>query len=249
MSQTLILIRGESEWNEMNLFTGWEDVDLSEKGHRQARRAGKILLEEGILPDVAYTSFLKRSIHTLNHILEQMDEEYIPVHKSWRLNERHYGALQGLNKHDVAARYGEEQVMLWRRSYDVCPPQLEEDDERNPKRLPAYRFVPQEELPMAESLKMTIERVAPYYETRIRQDLREGKTVIVAAHGNSLRALVKYLDRIPDEMISDVDIARDIPLVYELDDDGRPVSHRYLGDAGMVQEELELARNHWRGIW
>ena len=248
MSHTLILIRGESEWNELNLFTGWEDVDLSENGHRQARKAGKILQEEGIIPDVAYTSFLKRSIHTLNHILEQMDEEYIPVHKSWRLNERHYGALQGLNKSDVAARYGEEQVMLWRRAYDICPPRLEEDDERNPRRSPAYRFVPGEELPMAESLKMTIERVVPYYETRIREDLHNGKTVIVAAHGNSLRALVKYLDHIPDDQISDIDIARDIPLVYELDEDCRPVSHRYLGDAEAVRRELEKAKNHWRGF-
>ena len=190
----LVLVRhGESEWNKLNLFTGWTDVDLSEKGHQEAMQAGKLLKEEGYDFDVCYTSYLKRAIHTLNHILDEMDRNWLPVHKSWKLNERHYGALQGLNKSETAEKYGEQQVKIWRRSFDVKPPVLEESDERAPQNQAMYRNV-KETLPLHESLETTIERVIPYFEGVIKKDMQEGKRVIIAAHGNSLRLniLINY---------------------------------------------------------
>jgi len=244
MSHTLVLIRhGESEWNKLNLFTGWTDVDLSENGVKEAIEGGKLLKAEGIEFDVAYTSYLKRAIHTLNHVLEQMDEEYIPVHKSWKLNERHYGALQGLNKSETAAKYGEEQVKIWRRSFDVCPPELTADDDRNPANQKPYRDVDPKDLPLTESLKITIDRVVPYYEEVIKKDLEAGKTVVIAAHGNSLRALVKYLDNISDEEIVGLNIPTAVPLVYELDDDLKPISHRYLGDQEAIAAKMNAVKN------
>ena len=198
----LVLVRhGESEWNKLNLFTGWTDVDLSEKGHEEAKNAGRLLKEEGYDFDVCYTSYLKRAIHTLYHILDEMDRAWLPVNKSWKLNERHYGALQGLNKSETAEKYGEEQVKIWRRSFNVKPPALEADDERSALKQPMYRDVDKALLPANESLETTIERVVPYFNEVIRPDMQAGKRVIIAAHGNSLRALVKYFDRISDEEI------------------------------------------------
>ncbi|MBQ9644608.1 MAG: 2,3-diphosphoglycerate-dependent phosphoglycerate mutase [Lachnospiraceae bacterium] len=239
MSHTLVLIRhGESEWNKLNLFTGWTDVDLSENGVQEAIQGGKLLKAEGIKFDVAYTSYLKRAIHTLNHVLEQMDEEYIPVYKSWKLNERHYGALQGLNKSETAEKYGEDQVKIWRRSFDICPPELDPSDERAPINQEQYKDVDPSLLPLTESLKITIDRVVPYYEETIKKDLAAGKTVVVAAHGNSLRALVKYLDNISDEDIINLNIPTAVPLVYELDDEFKPISHRYLGDQEAIAAKM-----------
>ncbi len=244
MSHTLVLIRhGESEWNKANLFTGWTDVDLSENGVKEAIQGGKLLKEEGIKFDVAYTSYLKRAIHTLNNVLEQMDEEYIPVYKSWKLNERHYGALQGLNKSETAEKYGEDQVKIWRRSFDVCPPALEPSDDRNPANQEQYAGVDPKDLPLTESLKTTIERVVPYYEEVIKKDLEAGKTVVIAAHGNSLRALVKYLDNISDEDIINLNIPTAVPLVYELDDEFKPISHRYLGDQAAIAAKQAAVAN------
>ncbi len=227
----LVLIRhGESEWNKLNLFTGWTDVDLSEKGNQEAINAGKVLKKEGFHFDIAFTSYLKRAIHTLNHVLDELDENSIPVVKGWQLNERHYGALQGLNKADTAAKYGDAQVKIWRRSFDVCPPALTKDDPRYPGNQELYRDVPPENLPLTESLKITIQRVVPYYKYFIEPEVLAGKRVIIAAHGNSLRALVKYLDNISDDDIVNLNIPTGVPLVYELDENLKPLSHRYLGD-------------------
>lgn len=244
MSHTLVLVRhGESEWNKANKFTGWTDVDLSENGKKEADEGGRLLKEEGIRFDVAYTSFLKRAIHTLNHVLEQMDEEYIPVYKTWKLNERHYGALQGLNKADTALKYGDDQVKIWRRSFDVQPPALDPSDARAPKNQIQYASVDPAELPLTESLKDTIARVIPYYNETIVPQLKAGKTVLIAAHGNSLRALVKYLDNISDEDIVGVNIPTAVPLVYELDDDLKVVSHRYLGDQEKIAAKINAVAN------
>lgn len=232
----LVMIRhGESEWNKANLFTGWTDVELSENGWNEAHQGGRLLKEEGLSFDICYTSYLKRAIHTASAVLGELDEEWIPVVKDWRLNERHYGALQGLNKSETAAKYGAEQVRIWRRSFDIQPPALEPADERNPALQKMYRNVEKSLLPLTESLKDTIARVVPYYENVIKKDIEAGRNVLIAAHGNSLRALVKYLDGISDDDIVGINIPTGVPLVYELDDDLKAISHRYLGDA----EELE----------
>ena len=240
----LVLVRhGESEWNKLNLFTGWTDVDLSEKGHEEAKNAGRLLKEEGYDFDVCYTSYLKRAIHTLYHILDEMDRAWLPVNKSWKLNERHYGALQGLNKSETAEKYGEEQVKIWRRSFNVKPPALEADDERSALKQPMYRDVDKALLPANESLETTIERVVPYFNEVIRPDMQAGKRVIIAAHGNSLRALVKYFDRISDEEIVGVNIPTGTPLVYEFDDDFRVIRSYYLGDQEALKARMEAVAN------
>ncbi len=236
----LVLVRhGESEWNQKNLFTGWTDVDLSEKGHEEAKQAGKLLKEQGYDFDLCYTSYLKRAIHTLNHILDEMDRDWLPVEKSWKLNERHYGALQGLNKGETAEKYGEAQVKIWRRSYDVKPPLLEADDSRNPANQEMYRNEDKDLMPLAESLETTVQRVVPYYEETILPEMKNGKRVLVAAHGNSLRALVMYLDHLSKEEIVSVNIPTGVPLVYEFDDQFHVVKHYYLGN----QEEIAAKMN------
>ena len=233
----LVLIRhGESEWNKLNLFTGWTDVDLSEKGHEEAKNAGRLLKAEGYDFDVCYTSILKRAIHTLNHVLDEMDRAWLPVIKSYKLNERHYGALQGLNKAETAEKYGDEQVKIWRRSYDVKPPALEPTDERAPQNQEMFRGIDPAELPLNESLETTVARVVPYFENVIKEDMKAGKRVLIAAHGNSLRALVKYFDNMSNDEIIGVNIPTVSPLVYEFDDNFNVVKHYYLG---MSEEELK----------
>lgn len=240
----LVLVRhGESVWNEKNLFTGWTDVDLSIKGQTEAKEAGRALKENGYDFDVCYTSYLKRAIHTLNFALDMMDRTWLPVTKTWKLNERHYGALQGLNKEETAEKYGEEQVKIWRRSYDVAPPFLEETDERNPKLQEQYRQEQEEKLPIGESLEDTIARVVPYYEEHILKDMKAGKRVLVAAHGNSIRALVKYLEGLSEEEIVNVNIPTGIPLVYELDEQGKFIYREYLGDNKLIQEKMQAVAN------
>jgi len=235
----LVLARhGESVWNKENLFTGWTDIDLSEKGREEARNAGKLLKEEKFDFDVCFTSYLKRAIHTLNIILEEMDREYLPVIKAWQLNERHYGALQGLNKAETAKKYGESQVKLWRRSFDVAPPALPPNDERLPSLQSAYRDVVSSSLPSTESLKITIERVVPYFEKEIKPLMKMDKKVLIVAHGNSLRALVKYFERISDEDIVDVNIPTGVPLVYNFDSDFNVSSKNYLGDLNSINEKI-----------
>jgi len=240
----LVLVRhGESEWNKLNLFTGWTDVDLSEKGHEEAKAAGEILKKEGYDFDVCYTSYLKRAIHTLNHILDSMDRNWLPVVKAWELNERHYGALQGLNKSETAEKYGEEQVKIWRRSYDVKPPALEETDKRHPKNDPMFRNVDPKNLPANESLETTVARAVPYFNNVIKKDMEAGKRVIIAAHGNSLRALVKYFDNMSNEAIINVNIPTGIPLVYEFDENFKVVKHYYLGDQEALKAKMEAVAN------
>jgi 2,3-bisphosphoglycerate-dependent phosphoglycerate mutase len=237
---TLVLVRhGESTWNKENLFTGWTDVDLSEKGVTEARDAGVVLRKEGFTFDIAYTSVLKRAIRTLWIILDEMDEMWIPVTRDWRLNERHYGALQGLNKAQTAEKYGEAQVKLWRRSYDIRPPALEETDKRYPGLDPRYAGLTKEQLPVAECLKDTVERFLPSWHNVIAPAVRNGKKVIIVAHGNSLRALVKYLDGISDEAIVELNIPTGMPLVYELDADCHPLRSYYLGDPEKVKKAAE----------
>jgi 2,3-bisphosphoglycerate-dependent phosphoglycerate mutase len=227
----LVLVRhGQSTWNLENRFTGWTDVDLSQEGIREALTAGDLLVEGGYTFDVAYTSVLKRAIRTLWIILDRMDLMWIPVYRSWRLNERHYGALQGLNKAETAQRHGNEQVLIWRRAYDIAPPPLDPDDESFPGRDRRYADLAPEELPHTESLKDTVARMLPYWHETIAPDVRAGKRVVISAHGNSLRALVKYLDDVSEEEIVGLNIPTGIPLVYELDDDLRPIRHYYLGD-------------------
>ncbi len=230
MYKLVLLRHGESVWNKENLFTGWTDVDLSEKGVEEARQAGRLLKAEGYTFDIAYTSVLKRAVRTLWLALEEMDLCWLPIVNTWRLNERHYGALQGLNKAQTAEKYGEAQVKLWRRSYDVPPPSLEKTDPRFPGFDPRYKGVPPAYLPTAECLKDTVERFLPYWHEIISPTIVAGKRVIIAAHGNSLRALVKYLDNISDEEIVELNIPTGIPLVYELDESLRPVKSYYLGD-------------------
>lgn len=240
----LVLVRhGESEWNKQNLFTGWHDVDLSEKGHEEAKQGGKLLRDEGYDFDVAYTSRLKRAIHTLNHILDEMDRNWIPVNKAWQLNERHYGALQGLNKSETAAKYGEDQVKIWRRSFDVKPPELTPDSPEAPCNQEMYRDVDRAVLPLHESLATTIERVVPFFNDVIKKDMEAGKRVIIAAHGNSLRALVKYFDNISDSDIIGVNIPTGVPLVYEFDDDFKAIRHYYLGDQEALKAKMEAVAN------
>jgi len=242
MIKLILLRHGESEWNRKNLFSGWTDVDLSEKGIAEAREAGQTLKREGYTFDIAYTSVLKRAIHTLELVEEEMGT-HLPVKKSWRLNERHYGALQGLNKSETAAKYGEEQVHVWRRSYDVRPPALTKDDPRYPGRDPLYKGLSEDELPLTECLKDTVARVLPYWESDIAPALRAGKSVLICAHGNSIRALIKYLDQVSDEEIMRAEIPTGIPLVYELDDGLKPIRHFYLGDPETVKAAQEAVKN------
>lgn len=228
MIKLVLLRHGESLWNQANLFTGWTDVGLSEKGIEEAKKAGQMLKKEGYIFDMAYTSVLKRAIKTLWLTLEEMDLMWIPIENSWKLNERHYGALQGLNKQETAEKYGEEQVHIWRRSYDIQPPALTKDDERYPGKDLRYEKLSEAELPLAESLKDTVDRMLPYYQETIVPQLKDGKRIVIAAHGNSLRALVKYLDNISDEEIPNLNIPTGIPLVYELDENLKALKSYYL---------------------
>ncbi len=230
MHKVVLLRHGESTWNQENRFTGWTDVDLSERGRVEAQEAGRLLREGGYVFDLAFTSVLKRAIRTLWIALDVLDQMWIPVEKSWRLNERHYGALQGLNKAETAARHGEAQTKIWRRSYDIPPPPLEPDDPRHPSRDPRYAALQPAELPLAESLKDTVARFLPYWHGTIAPAIESGRRVLIAAHGNSLRALVKYLDGIDERTIVELNIPTGIPLVYELDAALKPVRHYYLGD-------------------
>jgi 2,3-bisphosphoglycerate-dependent phosphoglycerate mutase len=240
----LVLIRhGESEWNKENRFTGWKDVDLSEKGKEEAHSAGKLLKAEGYTFDEAYTSVLKRAIRTLWIILDEMDLMWLPETKSWLLNERHYGALQGLNKAETAAQYGEEQVLVWRRSFDIPPSALEETDERYLGNDPRYCSIEPGKFPKTECLKDTVARVVPYFETEIIPKIKDGKRLIIAAHGNSLRALVKYLDGVSDSDIVNLNIPTGIPLVYELDENLKPVKSYYLGDQEAIRKAQEAVAN------
>ncbi|HPJ26815.1 MAG TPA: 2,3-diphosphoglycerate-dependent phosphoglycerate mutase [Synergistaceae bacterium] len=241
---TIVFLRhGESVWNRENLFTGWTDVDLSEKGVKEAHEAGKLLLREGYDFDVAYTSVLKRAIRTLWIALDEMDRMWLPVYRNWRLNERHYGALQGLNKAQTAEKYGDDQVFTWRRSYDVPPPGLTPEDERYPGKDPRYASLSSEELPVTECLKDTVARVVPYWNDVIAPDIRKGRRILVAAHGNSLRGLIKFLDGIPDDEIAKLNIPTGIPLVYELDEDLKPLKHYYLGDEEAARKAAEAVAN------
>jgi 2,3-bisphosphoglycerate-dependent phosphoglycerate mutase len=235
--KVVLLRHGESVWNKENKFTGWTDVDLSEKGVGEAHRAAGLLIENGYTFDLAYTSVLTRAIRTLWIVLDDMKLMWIPQQKSWRLNERHYGALQGLNKKETADRFGDQQVLVWRRSYDVCPPALDDGDVRSSANDPRYAGI-DGDVPLTECLKDTVARFVPYWEGTISPQLREGRKVIIAAHGNSIRALVKYLDQVPDEEIVDLNIPTGVPLVYELDDQLRPLRHYYLGDQDEVQKAM-----------
>lgn len=238
--KTLVLLRhGESDWNRENRFTGWTDVDLSEKGVQEGIAAGQQMKKDGYVFDVVFTSVLKRAIKTMNLALEQMDLLWLPVHKSWRLNERHYGALQGLNKAETAEKHGMEQTNIWRRSYDIPPPPLTPDDERYPGKDPRYASLSADELPLTECLKDTVERFLPYWHETIAPVVNSGQRVLIAAHGNSLRALVKYLDNVSDEEIVGLNIPTGIPLVYELDDELQPIRHFYLGDPEAIKKATE----------
>ena len=235
----LVLIRhGESEWNKANLFTGWTDVELSDKGREEAKEAGRVLKAAGYDFDVCYTSYLKRAIHTLNFALDEMDRAWLPVNKSWKLNERHYGALQGLNKSETDAKYGEDQVKIWRRSFNVAPPALETTDERNPALQEQYRNEKNENLPLNESLETTIARVVPYFEDVIAKDMKAGKRVLITAHGNSIRALVKYFENLTEDEILEVNIPTGVPLVYEFDDNMHVVKKEYLGDQAAIAAKM-----------
>lgn len=243
MIKVVLLRHGESEWNKENRFTGWTDVDLSEKGIEEAHRAGALLREGGYKFDVAYTSVLKRAIRTLWISLDELNQMYLPVINTWRLNERHYGALQGLNKAETAQKFGDEQVLIWRRSYDIQPPALEVSDERYPGHDARYANLSKEELPLTECLKDTVARFLPFWHETIAPAIKSGKQVLIAAHGNSLRALVKYLDNIPDDEIVKLNIPTGVPLVYELDDDLKPIRHYYLGDQDAVQAAMNAVAN------
>jgi 2,3-bisphosphoglycerate-dependent phosphoglycerate mutase len=239
MYKVVLLRHGESDWNKENRFTGWTDVDLSAKGREEAKAAGQLLESEGYTFDQAFTSVLKRAIRTLWLALDEMDLLWLPVERSWRLNERHYGALQGLNKAETAAKFGDDQVKVWRRSYDIPPPPLDSGDERFPGRDPRYKNVSPSDLPLTECLKDTVARFLPYWHERIGPAIKSGQRVIVAAHGNSLRALVKYLDNISDQEIVELNIPTGIPLVYELDANLRPLKHYYLGDPAAVAAAIK----------
>ena len=240
----LVIIRhGESEWNKLNLFTGWSDVDLSPEGKKEAILAGKALKEEEIDFDVCYTSYLKRAIHTLNLVLEEMNRDWLPVVKSYKLNERHYGALQGLNKAETAKKYGEKQVKIWRRSFSVRPPVLDETSNQNPKKQVQYSGINRHELPLCESLEDTINRVVPYFNNVIKKDMLSGKRVLIVAHGNSIRSLVKYFENLSEEQILDVNIPTATPLVYEFDDDFRVIEKHYLGDEEEIAKKTNSVLN------
>lgn len=243
MYKVVLLRHGESTWNKENRFTGWTDVDLSEKGLLEAKQAGEVLKREGYTFDMAFTSVLKRAIRTLWIVMDEMDLMWIPVVNSWRLNERHYGALQGLNKAETAAKFGEEQVHIWRRSYDIAPPPLKKEDERFPGNDPRYKNLKEEELPLTECLKDTVQRFLPYWHQTIAPQIMTGKKVILAAHGNSLRALVKFMDKIPEDKIVNLNIPTGMPLVYELDGDLRPIRNYYLGDPEAVKKAMQAVAN------
>ena len=243
MKKLVLMRHGESTWNLENRFTGWKDVDLTEKGVEEARRAGQLMCEQGLDFDFAYTSLLTRAIRTLWLAQEEMDRRWIPVAKHWRLNERHYGALQGLNKAETAAKFGEAQVLVWRRSYDVPPPAINRDDERNPARDPRYSALLPEEVPLTECLKDTVARVVPYWQMEIAPRVRAGNRVIVAAHGNSLRALIKHLDHVTDDAIVGLNIPTAVPLVYELTDDLKPIRNYYLGDQSEIAKAQAAVAN------
>jgi 2,3-bisphosphoglycerate-dependent phosphoglycerate mutase len=243
MKKLVLLRHGESIWNKENRFTGWTDVELTPKGVEEAIESGRLLKNEGFRFDIAYTSVLKRAIKTLWLVMEEMDLMWIPVFRNWRLNERHYGALQGLNKAETAEKHGMEQVHIWRRSYDIQPPPLTEDDPRYPGNDPRYADLPQDELPATECLKDTVARFMPYWENTIAPEVRSGRRVLIAAHGNSLRALVKVLDHISDEDIVGLNIPTGIPLVYELEDDLTPIRHYYLGDPEKVAQATQAVAN------
>ena len=246
MKKLVLLRHGESTWNKENRFTGWVDVGLSEKGVQEAIESGRILLKEGYVFDIAYTSVLKRAIKTLWIALEEMDLMWIPVYRNWRLNERHYGALQGLNKAETAEKHGIEQVQLWRRSYDTRPPALTPDDPRYPGKDPRYADLSPEELPLTECLKDTVERFLPYWHETIAPAVKEGKRVLISAHGNSLRALVKYLDKVSDGDIVGLNIPTGIPLVYELEDDLKPIRSYYLGDEEAIKKATQAVADQFK---
>ena len=243
MHKLVLLRHGESEWNQENRFTGWHDVDLTAKGEEEGRRSGRLLKDEGFAFDVVYTSLLKRAIRTMWLALEELDQIWVPVHREWRLNERHYGALQGLNKAETAAKHGEDQVLIWRRSYDIPPPALDPDDERHPGKDRRYANLPAENLPLSECLKDTVERFMPLWQDTIAPVVQEGKSVLIVAHGNSLRALVKYLDGVSEEDIVGLNIPTGMPLVYDLDADLKPLDRRYLGDPEEVAKAMEAVAN------
>jgi 2,3-bisphosphoglycerate-dependent phosphoglycerate mutase len=243
MHRLVLLRHGESVWNKENRFTGWKDVDLSEKGRDEAVEAGRLMAAEKFEFDVAYTSVLKRAIRTLWIALDVMDMMWLPVHRSWRLNERHYGALQGLNKAETAAKHGEAQVKIWRRSYDIPPPPLSSDDPDHPSRDRRYASLKRDELPLSESLKDTVARFLPYWQSTIAPDIKGGRRVLIAAHGNSLRALVKYLDNISDREIVELNIPTGIPLIYLLNEDLKPLQKYYLGDPAAAQARAEAVAN------
>jgi 2,3-bisphosphoglycerate-dependent phosphoglycerate mutase len=244
ISRQLVLLRhGESEWNKKNLFSGWTDIDLSEHGIAEVKEAGRVLKEHGFTFDVSFTSVLKRAIRTLWTVLDEMDLMWVPVYCNWHLNERHYGALQGLNKSETAKQYGEEQVKLWRRSYDVRPPALEIEDPRHPIHDLKYKLLLPDQLPATECLKDTVERVIPFWKEIIVPMLKSGQSVLIVAHGNSLRALVKHLDQISDHDIVDINIPTGIPLVYDLDEELLPISHHYLGNAEDIQTAMQAVAN------
>jgi 2,3-bisphosphoglycerate-dependent phosphoglycerate mutase len=247
MHKVVLLRHGESTWNRENRFTGWTDVDLSDRGREEAAEAGRLLKDGGYLFDVAYTSVLKRAIRTLDAALDATDRLWIPVEKSWRLNERHYGALQGLNKAETAAKHGEAQTKIWRRSYDIPPPPLTVDDPRHPSHDPRYAGLSAADLPLTESLKDTVARFLPYWHETIAPAIRAGKRVLIAAHGNSLRALVKYLDNVSESEIVELNIPTGIPLVYELDDQLRPIRRYYLGDPAAAAAAAQRVANQTRG--
>ena len=243
MAGKLILVRhGQSVWNVENLFTGWHDVDLSDQGRLEAAQAGREILKAGLAFDIAFTSVLKRAIRTLWILLDEMDRMWVPVERSWRLNERHYGALQGLNKAQTVEKHGEAQVKIWRRSYDIPPPSLDANDERHPRFDPRYAGVDPAELPAAESLKDTLTRVLPFWNSRIAPELRAGRNVLVAAHGNSLRAMVKMLDNVSEKEIVELNIPTGVPLLYELDPQLKPLGNRYLGDPAAIAAAAEAVR-------
>jgi 2,3-bisphosphoglycerate-dependent phosphoglycerate mutase len=241
MYKVVLIRHGESVWNKENLFTGWADVDLSEKGREEAAQAGRVLKDEGFTFDFAFTSVLKRAIRTLWIAMDEMNLLWVPVERDWRLNERHYGALQGLNKAETTAKYGADQVKIWRRSYDIRPPALEETDARYPGKDPRYSNLSKQQLPLTECLKDTVDRFLPCWHEAIAPSIRAGKRVIIAAHGNSLRALVKYLEDIPDEEIVDVNIPTGVPMVQELDGNLKSVRHYYLGDAAQIEQAVGKA--------
>jgi 2,3-bisphosphoglycerate-dependent phosphoglycerate mutase len=239
VGKCVLLRHGESTWNAENRFTGWTDVDLSQRGRIEAKRAGQTLKASGYSFDVAFTSVLKRAIRTLWIVLDELDVMWTPIHHSWRLNERHYGALQGLNKADTAAKYGEGQVKIWRRSYDIQPPALTADDSRSPSHDLRYKDLDPRDIPLTECLRDTVARFLPYWHETIAPRIRLGQRVLIAAHGNSLRALVKYLDRVSDTAIVDLNIPTGVPLVYELDADLKPITHYYLGDPKEIRKAQE----------